>query len=245
VPQLRAEVKLLKEEIEGLKRQPAPTPEAPKPNAEPLVTDKDVEAFGADLVDLIRRASREENAVEKATLEAEIERLKGLIPDLQGKVEQVASANGETARANYFTELRKVVPDYEPINLDEAFMGWLSLGDPRSGKTRHELLNEAYAQFDVARTAIFFNDFKQETGRVTPPPPAGDPPKDPLELEVSPGQSRAGDPPQAGETKIWTGAQVQDFYNAVTRGDYRHDPEQARKIDAEIDRAFSEGRVRG
>jgi hypothetical protein len=38
---------------------------------------------------------------------------------------------------------------------------------------------------------------------------------------------------------------VQDFYNAVTRGDYQHDPAKARAIDAEIDQALSEGRVRG
>jgi hypothetical protein len=247
---LRSQVTTLTQEIEALKAaKPAPTPEpkpaAPAPEPQKLVTQQDVETFGADLVDLMRRIVVETDAGEKARLQDQIAELKGLIPTLKKDVEQVTSATVDVKRERYFSDLEKLVPDYADINVDEAFLGWLTGEDPLSGFKRNAILQNAFNAFDHQRTAVIFNAFKQETGKTAPPPPAPKP-SEGLETQVSPAGSKTPTTPTPDDgQKIWSSSEVQDFYNAVTRGDYRGRQDEARRIDAEIDKALIENRVRG
>lgn len=247
---LRTQVAGLADEIKALKTATPPTPEpapaAPAP-ATKLVTDADVDNFGADLVDLIRRAAREESEPERDRLLAEIQTLRDANSTLRKDVDRVDQSTTDTRQDTCIAELAKAVPDYVTINEDAAFLGWLSLADPISGIVRDVILKDAFGKFDHVRTAAIFNAFKQETGRATTPPtdpPPPPPPAEGLEAQVSPGASKTASviTPDDGK-KTWTSAEVGEFYNAVTRGDYRGRVEDVRRIDAEIDKAFSEGRV--
>ena len=246
--QLRGEVATLSQRVEELlqAQKTATTPPAPAPApAAKLVTDADIETFGAELVDLVRRAAREEAGPERDRLIAEIQELKGQTADVVKDVKQVTEAVGDERRATYFAELAKEVPDYEAVNVDKAFAGWLTLTDPLSGLVRDDILQRAWGTFDHKRTAAIFNAFKAETGLKPAEPPPGEPAPKGLEEQVSPAGSKAAAEftPDDGK-KIWTSAEVQEFYTACTRGDFRGREAERARLDADIDKALVEGRVR-
>lgn len=248
VPALQTQVRDLSDKVEKLAAPPAtPAPAKDHPPQVKLVTDKDTEEFGAELVDLIRRCATEVAGPDRTRLEAEIAELKAQLPDLKKDMASVATSQAEDRRATYFVDLTKVVADWEAVNVDEGFIEWLKAKDPLSGIARGVLLGDAFDKFDVTRTATVFNTWKQETGKTAP---AADPQPEPapasgLEKEVSPGKSRSAETPMVTDGKIWTNAEVGEFYQAVTRGDYRSSPQEAQRIDAEIDKALVEGRVKG
>jgi len=244
VPRLNADLRDLRNqlataltEIERIKEQKA----RPTEPAQPLVTDKDVEAFGSDLIDVIDRKAREVAAqmvgTEMAELKAENQRLND---QLSGVTERQVSND----RRTYFAELARLVPDYEVLNVDEGFLGWLSEVDPLSGLARQDYLTNAWNSFDFQRTAALFNAYKQ----MTAPPPTPEPApavKQQLQRQVAPGTSKVSTTAPSNTTDlIWTTSEIDQFYKAVSRGDYRGNEAEQVRIEAEIDRAVAEGRIR-
>jgi plasmid stabilization system protein ParE len=236
VPRLRTEVSDLKSQLETAiaKLESASATKEATP-AERLVTDKDVEDFGSDLVDLIKRQATE-------VAQAQIGRLEDENAQLREQLTGVSERQGDIARQNYFTDLARLVPDYEEVNTDQRFLDWLSEVDTLSGYQRQEYLNQAFGNYDVARTATLFNAFKELTGS-TQQPQAKQPPKE-LTRQVAPGTSKSsGQTVSNTNEKIWSMGEIDRFYKDVARGVFKgNDAEQAR-IEAEIDLAVQQGRL--
>jgi len=243
VPRLNAQVKelqtQLKETLEGLEsiKKSEPQPEAPPKR---LVTEEDVEAYGGDLLDLVKRQASEVFQQERAQLQKDLAVVQAENAELRKQLGGVAEKVGETDRRAYFLELEKEVPDYKAVNVDPAFMEWLAVVDPLSGLPRQTYLNAAYQQFDVARTAALFNAWKNETGKAAP---AVKQVEQELKRQVAPGTSRASAPQSsnAGE-KIWSMQDIEKFYVEASKGRYSRD--EVARIEAEIDAAVAAGRLR-
>ena len=236
VPRLRTEVAELKSQLEtAISKLESTSAKDDKEPAQRLVTDKDVEDFGSDLVDLIKRQATEVAHAEIGRLEEENARLR---EQLTG----VSERQGDIARQTYFSDLARLVPDYEEINVDQRFLDWLSEVDVLSGHQRQEYLNNAFNTFDVARTATLFNAFKELTGSTQKPQPK-QPPKE-LARQVAPGTSKSSAQTIVNTNeKIWSMSEIEGFYRDVARGVFKgNDAEQAR-IEAEIDLAVQQGRL--
>jgi hypothetical protein len=250
VPGLRNQIAELTRKVEDLTAKPPATPEpaaAAPPPATKLITDEDTETYGADLIDLIRRVAVENDAGERARLQGEIADLRKQMAAQATQVETVAGNVADERRALYFTELAKLCPTYEETDGRQDFKDWLLQLDDFSGLVRNDILQAAYGRYDADRTAKVFNQFLGATPPVPvpvidPPPP---PPGSDLAEQVSPGQARAASvqTPDDGK-KVWTAFEMDAFYKDFARGDYRGRMDEARRIDAEIDRALAEGRVR-
>jgi len=249
VPQLRNQVANLQRQIEDLKAAPSPTPEPPPAAAPPpeikLITDEDTETYGDDLIDLMRRISRETDAGERAKLTGEIADLRKQMAAQATQVETVAGAATDERRAKYFTDLGKAVANYDEVDNSQAWKDWLMQTDEFSGLVRNEILQTAYFNFDVERTAKVFNQFIAGATPEPPPPPPPVDPQEELREQVSPGQTKATTvlTPDDGK-KVWSIAEMDTFYKDYARGDYRGRLEEVARIEAEIDRALAEGRVR-
>jgi hypothetical protein len=228
-------------EIAQLKAQKA---EAPKPKT-PLVTDKDVEAFGSDLIDVIDRKAREvaETLVGSKMTELEVENRK-LHDQLTGVTERQVLND----RQAYFTELARQVPDYEALNVDQGFMDWLADVDPLSGSPRQEYLNRAWTAFDANRTAVLFNAYKQLKAPASTPPAQQEPvsqAKQQLQRQVAPSRSSApSDPAPSTPSKIWTTQEIEGFYADIRKGRYWGKDAERAQIESEIDQAVAQGRIR-
>lgn len=219
----------LKQAISELKEAKT-TPTEPQRS---LVTDKDVEDFGGDLVDLIGRKAADVVNAQMAQLKEENARLRE-------ELGSVSEQQGEARRDVYFSNLERLVPDYRELNVDPDFLEWLAEADTLSGQPRQNFLNIAFESYDVDRTAVLFNSFKDS--RAPAPQPKAVPKE--LQRQVAPGTSKASSVSTTpAQERIWKMSEIDSFYKDVARGVYKgNDAEQAR-IEAEIDQAVLEGRL--
>lgn len=204
----------LTEEVEALKRTVT---------KESLVKPEEVQEFGEPLVDLIRRAAREEVSAKDAEIQS-----------LKKKMEGFESSTTANTEATFYENLAKEVPDWMTLNNDPAFHSWLAEHDDLTGYQRQEILSQAESKRDANRVARFFNAFKQVQGKTAAAASSN------LESQIAPDLTRS-EPPQQGK-KIWTRAEVADFYSRDRRGEYTE--KQSVAIDTDIQLAVREGRIR-
>lgn len=209
--------------------------EAPKPPEKPSADPKDIEDFGKDLVEMVMRNSEKLMAKYQSMLEE----LGGRVARLEQGVSAANETSAFTAEQVFLTKLGQAVPDWEQINVDQRFLGWLSEVDPIYGQPRQAALDAASQRFDAQRVANIFLTFKRQLTAVQPPSPSA------LETQVSPSASAGTPQPQPAPNKpVYTQKQLTDFYNDVARGRYRGREAEATQIEAEINNAIAEGRVR-
>lgn len=248
VPRLTAQLKAAQASLVALDVELKAAKQAPKPAAitAPTVTDKDVEAFGSDLVDLIKRQSRDTITEAEAGWSVERQKLESEIADLKKQGGSVAERQAIEAREKYWNDLGNLVPTYAAVNVDERFMGWLAEVDPLSGITRQRYLENAFETFDASRTAALFAKWITDYGTPAPAaPPAKTAAQQQLERQVAPAGSKATTPVPSSndDTRTWSPAEIDQFYRAGGRGEYRGREAEYNKIEASIDLAVSQGRV--
>lgn len=224
--------KELTQRLDDLQRQ-LQQREQPKPAPAPsLISEKDEEAFGTDLIDLARRAARDEFGRLYSSLIADVR--KELTP-VREQVGKVAEQQAMTAEERFFQVLNQAVPDWEQINTDTRWLTWLEGVDPLLGGPRQMALDDAHSRLDGARVAALFNTWKEQF--------APKPPKDNQELarQVAPPKTGGG-ATTPSTPKVWTRAEYERAF----------DPRLAKTLDqeaiialrADADRAAAEGRVR-
>jgi len=204
-----------------------------------LVTDKDVEAFGPDLVDLVRRQATEVARAEASVRVSEVQQENA---QLKSQVSNVAERQVVNDREAYQTNLAQIVPDWAALNTDEGFLGWLAEIDPISGSARHEHLMNAYNALNVAQTANIFNAYKAlrapaNTSQTTTN-------RQQLERQIAPGTSKSSNGPSSAEPKWFTVREIDQFYKDTTLGVYKGREDEFARVEAEIDAAAAEGRIR-
>lgn len=246
VPRLHADLRDLRNQLTTALAQidqlKSPQAAAPEPS-KPLVTDKDIEAFGSDLIDVIDRKARE---VASQMVGTEMDALKAENQKLLDRLNGVTEHQATNDRRAYFAELARIVPDYETLNVDEGFLGWLAEVDPLSGLARQDYLTNAWNGFDVQRTAALFNAYKSLTAPPATPAQAPAPQaKQQLQRQVAPGTSKVSTSAQApANERVWTMADIDHFYREASKGAFRGNEAEQARIEAEIDQAVAEGRIR-
>jgi hypothetical protein len=231
--ELRNQVSALTTEIKNLQVKP----EAPQ-QADPLVTDKDVETFGSDLIDLQERVAKKALAEARTELKGIIDQQAEYIKQLEAKVGVVNQQVSANAQDRFYNDLAKQVPDWEQINGDQRFLEWLGETDQMSGVSRQAYLDDAANRMDLARVAAIFNAFKQTVVPATQP--VNQSRKSELERQVAPSKSKAAAPTETGK-RIWTKA---EFERAMDPRYTKHmSADEAAKLETELDLAVAEGRV--
>lgn len=245
VPRLHAEVRELKASLETAiaKMSAAPAPEKPAPAKSKLVTDKDAETFGSDLIDLIKRQAQELVSEREVALNEVVKELRAENASLKANVTSVTKTQEATAQEAYVAQLTALVPDWETVNRDQGFLTWLEGQDPLSGLARQALIDNAYQQLDAKRTAVIFNAWK---GLQPAQPPAPPQPKPEVQRQVTPGKSKQvpASPASDASGKIWSHAEIENFYRDVRAGLYVGKAAEVAQVEAEIDLAVSTGRIR-
>lgn len=231
VRQLSGQVNALVAENQQLKTA-APAP-APAPQT-PLVTDQDKESFGADLVNLIERATTQATA----PLLAKITRLEGENGQLKSQVGNVSQQVGANSHETFVTRLQQRVQDVGQLNVAPGFLTWLQEVDPIYGLPRQAALDNAAKSFDVERTARIFEAYK---ATLTPPPANVNNPQAELNRQVTPPRTRTSAPPQTEQKLVWTPQSIEAFYNDLRRG--LIPTERAVALEADLNAAVAEGRV--
>jgi hypothetical protein len=228
VGDLKARIDQLEAHIHAMQAAPAQTV---TPVAE--VNPQDEEAFGSDLVGMVRRTAETMYGGTASQFEG---RLAQLERALQGQAQVVA----KTADEVFIEGVRKEIPDFDTVNTSPEFLAWLAEEDDVYGMPRQTALTQAGNTRDLARVVKVFRAFLG-TGAAAPKTP-----KSRLESQVTPRTSGNGAAavvdPQAGKQYVSV-AEVEGFYNDVRRGVYRGREQEMAKAEAVINAALAEGRI--
>jgi hypothetical protein len=209
------------------------------------VTDKDVETFGDDLIDVARRVTRDEMAPLVGTLQAlrdEIASLKGVVP----VVNTVAAQARMSAEERFFSALAREVPDWEQVNGNQRFHEWLLTPDPMTGITRQTYLVDAQRSHNVPLVANIFNAWKEISGVAAQPQTQSKPnrARNELEMQVAPGRSLSAAPNTQSQEKQWDVNDITKFYEDVRKGIFKGREAERAEIERDIFLAQRDGRIR-
>jgi len=208
----------------------------PKPQESKLVTDADVEAFGSDLVDMVRRASREEFETLSRKFSAELEARFGAVTE---KVQRTEQAVAKTAEDKFWEKVLSEHADFDVVNNDPHWFEFLDTRIPGSRFTRRALATDAIE----ARDAVALNE-QLKAFKDTYAVPVAKPtkPKPNLNSQVAPNTSSVSSPSADPTGRIWS---AQEYQAALDhRNLQRMSREDYDALVAEADTAYAEGRVR-
>lgn len=230
---LQADLQALQAKVEAISNKPA-TPEPP------ASTHKDAEVFGADMIEMVSRVAGESFSKHSQTFMTKVSEFTDRLDALERRLTGVSQSTQMTAQQSFMAQLENNVPDVRALDTDQQFLAWLAEVDPVYGAPRQAALDSAINALDVSRTVAIFNTYKASRAPAAQPTQAA---KE-LERQVAPSTSAASGSPAANAPKYWSMADIDKFYTDVRRGVYRGKDEAAFRIEAEINAAISEGRIR-
>jgi len=219
----------------------AQTPVTPAP-AQPdaLVTQSDIDAFGEDLIDAMRRTAQEEARKAYAAERTALEKRFGAV---ETRVGQVGQQVEQTAVDSFWGEVVKLVPDWLDVDATPAWVAWLDTTPEFADVTYRELATRAIQKGNASKVAKLVSTWKAETTQAPAPAAAPTPPRtaaSALERQVAPSSVRSNPSPAA--QKLYTRAEYEALYDV--RNVQRYGDKQAAAMIAEADLAVAENRVR-
>jgi hypothetical protein len=223
---MESDLVALKEQVRALTQA---AKQATQPKEKPAVDPKDIEAFGADLIDMVQRQASASHAALRDEFATRI-------AALEQAVTGVSQKTNESMESQFYATLRSMVPDWQQINTDERWLAWLGEEDPTFGLPRQAALERAHATKDAGRVAALFTQFKN-----TLPKPR----QETLDSQVAPTGTGAPVPTAPVEAPKQRISQkfVQSFYRDVAQNKYRGREAEAARIENEINLAAAEGRI--
>jgi hypothetical protein len=234
VPRLHADLREFKAQLDSLRKAAETKPvETKKPAvAEKLVTDADIQAFGEDLIEVQRKVAREVAAEFRDELDAmrvENDKLR----------EQLNTTGSQVSEASFEQRLYRMVPDFQDINADPRWVNWLNEVDPLLRAPRKSVAQDAFNRADAEAVAHYVGMFKSS---ITPVEPVNDKASE-LEKQIQPKRSTSN-VPVSQQAKTYTDSQIQKMFQKSVELSSRGQREEAMKLEAEIDAAYRDGRVR-
>jgi hypothetical protein len=216
---------------EAQKAKPEPEPEKPAS----LVTDEDVDAYGADLVDLQRRVAQEVMQAELAKIRKESEQLK----------QQMTQVRGSTFEAR----LLQAVPDFAEINQDARWFEWLNEFDPLIQGPRRQVAQAAYEREDANAVKAYVDLFKKSIGAQSEKPAQNVKQDKQAELQrqVQPARvaSTAAPASASQQARVYSQREMAAGYERIRTLISRGKLEEASALEQELSAAYMEGRVSG
>jgi hypothetical protein len=115
------------------------------------LTQKDVDDYGHDVLDLAQRAALHAMTPELQRLDAQNESLRRQLAQEQ--------------RRGLYQTLDAQLPNWKEIDNDTRWRQWLLFSDPYNKRPRQSLLNEAISAGDATRVLSFFRGYLAEAGQ--------------------------------------------------------------------------------
>ena len=229
-------------------QEPAPQPEKPQS----ALTAEDVEDYGSDLIEVMKKAAQDAVKADLESLRKENTELKQLLGGVGQKVEM-------SEKDQFFAQLGTKVDNWEHLNKDPQFNAWLDEVDVYAGSPRRGMLMNAFQANDVERVARFFQGFMNETAAVaevasgqqptpqaqpTPAPTQGSG-KVPLDSLAAPGVGSSGSADNTSQSsgRMWKESEIAAFYEDSRKGAYKGREAEYKKAERQIQAALTKGNI--
>ncbi len=196
-------------------------------------TDDEVDTFGADGLDVVKKAAR-------VAIDSQVKPLKEQLASQERnrlKTMRTEADNQRKATYNSFlNSLKSIVPNYVELNKYPQFLEWMQQPDEYSGLPKFSLFRKAEASRDVVRVADFFLEYKKLTTNPIIPPS--------MEKYITPLGSKGNTvvPKQTDQTMLRQ-SDIDKFYNDLMKGRFAGKNDQVNATEASIERASMEGRI--
>jgi len=238
VPRLHHQVRDLQTDLRAaIERMDAASKAKESVPEQPQVADpRDVENFGADLVDMVSRVASQAIGRASQVLDAKIAQFESQIAQLSDAMKGTTQQVAVTAEQSFFDRVTKLVPTWEQTNADPSFLAWLAEVDPVYGMNRQAALDRARSELNAEQAAAVFNAYLGPK-KAAPKGP------DPLDKHVSPRSASTAAPAPITDKPVITQAQVTAFYDAERRGAYRGNEAEFLRLEGIINAALAEGRI--
>jgi len=177
------------------------------------ITAKEREDYGDEFLNVVAKTAKAASAAD--------------LHQLQQGMNEVKQTLHATQRQQMARLLDERLPEWRAINTDPAFLSWLETKDAFSGRTRSELLQQAWASGAGERVLAIFQSYR-----------AG-----------SPGPGRPGAARQAGGAggrggkRVILAKEITQFHDDVRRGRYVGREKEKEAFDREMIEAAAEGRI--
>lgn len=247
---LQSRVQTLENQIASLRAQGLEAPkEPPAPTPVRLVSEQEATDYGEEFLSVVGKRSREE-------FSPEFELLANRLAKVENRIDGVSTVVSNNTRTGLYQALASAVPNWREVNHDPNFHSWLANPDPYSGRTRSDMLQEAFSGQEANRVINFFRGFVEASGLPPTPQANGDaaPPlpgqvpgqgsgKTPLETFAAPGRARSAPQQLPPDKPVYTNAWIAKFMADKLAGKYRGRETDADAIEQDIWRAQHEGRI--
>jgi hypothetical protein len=205
-----------------------------------FLTDQDTADYGNDMVDVMRRAAREELkdfAGAVGSIKQDLDAMRQVVPTVQ----RLTQDSQQTANEKFFSQLATAVPDYEQINANPQFHSWLLTADPMTDILRQTYLVDAQRSGNVDRVANIFNSWKSLSGTQGQTTIRTDHRAE-LERQQAPARNMSSAPAEK-QGRIWDPAEITALYTDKTRGKYAGKEAEFKALEQDIFKAQLEGRI--
>ncbi len=247
VPELRGQLSTAEDKVDSLRKdvdnltvsiQKVET-QAPA-SSEITFTDEEVEQYGEGYIGMMKKVAEQS----QSEMAKQIVDLQKKLADVTQGVTQVRETVVVNNERDFRSALARKVKaetgrEWLDINDEHEFHNFLAELVPYTDSEKQAFLAKAHDNFDVDAAAKFFIDYAGSSSSKKEPSPAIVP-EVPEEL-ITPETSSSGIPPLE-ESKVYTTAEVDQFYADKRKGKYK-DQGEARKIEQDILLAGREGRI--
>ena len=240
IPALRSQVADLTEQVRKFMEN-KPNESAKEPENFKEAVKAMEEQYGPEFTGMVNNAAEAKATIIAKEIANQIvdERLK----DINAKVETVAEVQVQSASDIFYTAMEKGLGKGwgTGINKDPHFNAWLAtpIDAELGGETYKDKLIAAHGSLDNVKALTIFNRYLKLN------PQAKDTTASKLEELIIPEDKGGGDDLANlnKEKKIYTQAEISQFYKDVIAGVYKGRPEEQARIDADILAAPAEGRI--
>lgn len=239
VSQLTTQIADLTKKLE-VTPQPTTTPEQKS-----LVTDKDAEAFGTDLIDLARRVATEQFGQREQQLLSHITRLENALEQQNRKIGSVEQTQAQTAQDRFYGTLDSSLAQWEALQATPECQTWLASRVPGTPYTWNQALNDAAREFDAPRALEVFDTFLKAHPQMDPrvkQQPVKQERKPELSRQVAPSKSGASTSAPTGK-KTYSIPEYEAGMRQVIQLGKARQYEAATELENELTAAYAEGRV--
>lgn len=225
-------------------------PVAPPPPGR-RVTQKEVQEYGEDLMDVMGR-----RAVE--VYEPLLQQVVGELQQVKRQIGGVQNTVAYDAQVQMYKDLAKEVPNWEAVNNHPMFAQWLDQVDPLSRQTRRSFLNAAH-NANVSGHVVdifkgFLSDVAARSPAYLPSPQPGNgasysqgngatTPQVDLMALAAPGRAKTGQTTVPPEKPIYNATDITQFYRDKTAGRYAGREAEADALERSFIAAGNEGRI--
>ena len=211
------------------------------------VTEKEVQEYGSELMDVVGRRAAE-------VYEPLLQQVMGELQQVKRQVGGVQNSVVFDARVQMYKDLEQEVPHWDQINTSPQFAQWLDQIDPISRKPRRNFLNEAHNSNQTGQVVDIFRSFLSTLAPngptngqgQAPGNGAGNPAPTPqfdLMALAAPGRAKTGQTTVPPQKPVFNAADIPQFYRDKTAGKYAGREAEADAIERALIEAGREGRI--